>query len=1139
MTFAGSMEKSINGYKNLGDTTDRNWGKFIPDTGSFDNQSNDYQVYKQAQQKAIAEAHKQSLPIEERDKNIRAIVKHLGLSASDRQKLRERGLNDSEIDKGCFASVKPFSELPETINTRLAGIYIGKNGKPHIGSDFQQGILCPIWNQDNLIIGYQVRRESKTNKYVWASTSEKKMEKGDRPKISSHLPNGELPITVFRNSEQKQSYLCDGILKSKIANLKHNINIAGASGGNFLASKNQFLEILDQGYDIYILDGGDILNQQVIKRLKSLAIWVKNNSDKELKFAWYGQIEKDNNDIDEIAKFEYDLLTIDELLELANNCQFIKKKLEQLDKLKRFTPDITFNSKYCLDELIKINPIGKILASKAPMGTGKTYYLKELTNSLNEKFILINNRRVLCSKLAVKLALEYISQGKNITDVKEALSRATDAELEAINGLAIVIDSLLKLLESDYENSFILIDEANQLVESLFLSNTHIKSIRGRVIRLLSDIISKAKGVILADANLSDHTVNFFASLNKKLEVVKVENEYKENNLNCFIYSSQESIKSEIESSIADNEKIMIISDSAKELTAINDLIKRKGINSVLLTQDNLADYPELHRFLDDNGVAIKDENLSVLLLSPVGQSGISLEIGDYFDKVYGLIFGVVSTDTARQLLRRDRSLADRHIWIADRGIGYTTNYDPQEILKNQDFINEQVAIGSQLFSREGQSIDENILNWAKAIIEGKDELRKLAELTAAELITKNNIEKSDYKSILIQELINDGYQVTELDDNELPYDDLFFEQIKGQKTANQWSEAKGITEAPKISEAQAKILENQDSLKQTERYKLKKFKIQQSLPEMKLDEQFIFYGVLKDRFKLINGVNNYYLAQHPEIASILDNNQLIYQFNQVEQNGIYWQFDLKARKLLADLFAELEIQKLIDSDEILDTRKIDSLVKRFNWHRQKLRVFNIKFNNKTYSTKLLKKVLELYGHTLKCVKNDRTGNQLYKVVRMTYKVDKYTVIDKWQDIYSAIERKNLGLIKKDLTIENEEKIDSEQKSAKPIYIKELEMTKEPPNSIKSDLSSLVTSNEDISRDRDLFLEKVPKSELKMQINPIEQNTKFLNRVIKNLGKDYILAMSSHEFGMWAEKWLENGMTQFELNQLVAIREKS
>jgi hypothetical protein len=241
MTFASAIDEKINGYKFIGNSSDGLWGKFILDSGSYPSeQKAQYEQYRLAQQKAIAEAHKQSLPIEERDKNIRAIVKHLRLSERDRQKLRERGLSDSEINEGYFATIRPFSELPSTISTRLAGVYIGRNGNPHIGSDIQQGILCPIWNQDNLIIGYQIRRESKTNKYVWGVTSEKKTDNGDRPKISSHLPNGELPITVFNNSEYKQGYLCDGILKSKIANLKHNINIAGASGGNFLASKNQF-----------------------------------------------------------------------------------------------------------------------------------------------------------------------------------------------------------------------------------------------------------------------------------------------------------------------------------------------------------------------------------------------------------------------------------------------------------------------------------------------------------------------------------------------------------------------------------------------------------------------------------------------------------------------------------------------------------------------------------------------------------------------------------------------------------------------------------------------------------------------------------------------------------------------------------
>jgi len=781
MSFAGTIESHVNGYKNIGDTTDHNWAKFIPNTGSYTSEKKkQYKQFKEAEEQAKLERFKGSLTIEERDKNIRAISEYLGLSEKDHQHLKERGLSDEEIKKGYFCTVKPFSELPDTISTRLAGIYIGRNGQPHIGSEFQQGILCPSFNQNGLITGYQIRRESKNNKYIWGVTREK----ADRPKISSHLPNGELPITVFRNQENKQGFLCDGLLKSKIANSKHNINIGGASGGNFLSSQNQYLELLENGHDVYILDGGDILNRQVIKRLKRLADWTRENTKHELKFAWYRQVEKNNNDIDEIDKFEYDLLTIEELLELAKDTQFLKRKFEQLSKVKKFNPKIKINERYVNDYLIKLDINNIILGIKSPMNTGKSYYLNCLVNSLDERFILIGNRRVLTKKLSNNLALEYISLGKHRDDAIKAFERATDSEIIAENGIAIVIDSLLKLEGTNYEDAVIIIDEANQLIEALFLSNTYIKSVRGRVIRLLADIISKAKSVILCDANLSDHTVNFFASLNKGLEVVKIENEYQENDIKLFSYPSQEGIKSELESRLADNQNLFLVSDSAKDLTAIDDLIKSNH-KSVLLTQNNLADHPKLHRFLDENGIKIKDENIQCLFLSPVGQSGISIEIDGHFDAVFGLFFGVVGTETARQLLRRLRDKCERHIWIADRGIGYTTDYDPQEIIKLQNFKTEQVTIGSQLFSDENDTYKEMIIKQYQAIIEGKDQLRKLSETAAAELIAKNNIEKSDYKEILIDELKTEGYQVTEIEEENYYYDDLFYQAVKTQKTVN------------------------------------------------------------------------------------------------------------------------------------------------------------------------------------------------------------------------------------------------------------------------------------------------------------------------------------------------------------------
>lgn len=1093
MTNVGTLESHINGHKNIGLTKDGTWTKFVLENANYNQESKrEYQKYQEAQERAKQEQFKGSLSIEERDKNIRLISEYLGLSKADKNELLRRGLNEKQIKEGCYATIKPFSELPNNISTRLAGIYIGRNGSPHIGSPFQSGILCPIFTKEGLISGYQIRREDKENKYVWAVTSQK----GDRAKISSHLPNGELPVTVFITGK-KQGFLCDGILKSGIAHHRHGIKISGASGGNFLASKKQYSQLLDDGYDIYVIDGGDILNRQVMKRLSRMASWTANNTNHELKFAWYGQVEKNNNDIDEIDVFEYDLLNINELLELAKTHQFLKRKSEQLNKLKKFTPDLIFKDRYVNDFLMTLDIDGKILGVKAPMNCGKSYYGSNLVHENNEKFILIGNRKVLTNKLSTKFGLEYINQDKCTHDAEIALSRATDKDYPIDNGIAIVIDSLLKLEGTNYSDCTLILDEANQVVESLFLSKTYVQSIRGRVIKLLKNILINCKSIILMDANLSDHTIAIFKYLTPQLEVLKVENTYQENNIKLFVHESQEMIKSDIESKLADGKNITIVSDSAKDLTAIHDLVKDQGINSALLTQRNLGNNPKLHRFMQLNGIKIKEEDIKVLFLSPVAQSGISIELEDYFDCVYGLFFGVVGTETARQLLRRVRHDCERHIWISDKGVGYRTEYDPQKIIELEDFKSDQVIIGSQLFSETNQSIDESILNWAKAIINKKDDLKKFTELTTAELIAKNNIEKSDYKEILLEELKAEGYQIEELKEEDSNYDEIFYKEIKLRKKINDWSDAKGINQAPKIEKSEYEILKNKDGLKETEYYKLRKFSILQSLPEFELSEGFIYTAILKDKYRKINGINNYFLVNNPEIAQTLEHNQLVYQLSQCDKGGIFWQYDLRTKTALVKLFEDLDLKGLIESGKTLSPEDRENWKKRFSWHRQKLRLVGITFNYESCPTILLRRVLALFGHTISFSYRSNQGGRYYSVIRDYWKTDEGDCLEKFDEVYNSINKRYIDLIKQELKVNLEDLDYVGSTKARTDLQQDLNPVPLNPNDINSFSTSGTNSNPYTVSDSDLLLEKVKIIEENQEIialDTLEDNPNLLEK---------------------------------------------
>jgi hypothetical protein len=216
---------------------------------------------KQQRLKAEADRLAQSLSQPERDREIRKLLEQLSLSQAHREDLSRRGLTDELIAAGMFRSVEQWQKLDTEVSYRLAGVSL--DGRSLIT---QPGYLCPVWNVDGLIVGWQLRSDSSdTGKYKWASSVTQKRPHG----TTSHLKEtGELPLTVCRSGgKQEQSLIpnpldnqglskhpaqvrgigiVEGILKPWIAAQLSGQVFVGAAGGNFPASQQQFKEILAQ-----------------------------------------------------------------------------------------------------------------------------------------------------------------------------------------------------------------------------------------------------------------------------------------------------------------------------------------------------------------------------------------------------------------------------------------------------------------------------------------------------------------------------------------------------------------------------------------------------------------------------------------------------------------------------------------------------------------------------------------------------------------------------------------------------------------------------------------------------------------------------------------------------------------------------
>lgn len=304
------------------------FGLFAPDDSDWsDSQKQQWQQRIEADRKLrqnrLTLELASSLPVDGRNRAIKTLHKYLGLSQKHRQNLLARNLTDAQIEAGYFFTIHPNQELPPGIPANLPGV-ISTRLNDHAWGKLATktpGFACPAFDVEGNIIGWQLRVDDATdNKYRWA--------KGWK---SSHLPNGELPITVCRpvspienelactdpttsserstesvNSELVESVLrknvglAEGLLKPYIAAQKLGQIFIGAAGGNFgTIQLKASLDALKPDIITLYPDAGAVSNPHVMRRYQETINLIKGWGY-ALQVAWWGQIDKTHPDIDEL-----------------------------------------------------------------------------------------------------------------------------------------------------------------------------------------------------------------------------------------------------------------------------------------------------------------------------------------------------------------------------------------------------------------------------------------------------------------------------------------------------------------------------------------------------------------------------------------------------------------------------------------------------------------------------------------------------------------------------------------------------------------------------------------------------------------------------------------------------------------------
>lgn len=302
------------------------WGKIAELEAAAAEEREEWRRQREQQRKLRRQeealARSQLLNEAERDIQIRDIFSQLSLNRTHRADLLRRNLTESQIDRGMFRSVERWQKLERTVSHRLAGVNITGRGLTNPST----GYLCPIWNENQKIIGWQLRLDNPDDggKYRWPTSASKKRPNGP----TAHLQNGELPLTYCQPEEiaSLDIGLAEGILKPWIASQKRKQIILGASGGNFASSPETFKRYLDAASKqlggtkncILYADGGATANANVIRQYKATILLAKQFGY-QVRIGWWGQTSKDDPDIDELPiQTQIETIDLDRFLKLTS-----------------------------------------------------------------------------------------------------------------------------------------------------------------------------------------------------------------------------------------------------------------------------------------------------------------------------------------------------------------------------------------------------------------------------------------------------------------------------------------------------------------------------------------------------------------------------------------------------------------------------------------------------------------------------------------------------------------------------------------------------------------------------------------------------------------------------------------------------
>ena len=290
---------------------------------------------------------------------------------------------------------------------------------------------------------------------------------------------------------------------------------------------------------------------------------------------------------------------------------------------------------------------------KSPYDTGKTQLLTKIMKKYKQKRVLfLSYRKTLTSDL-----MSSFSE-LGFKDYRDAICNETNKliiQLESINK----IKPSFLFLDEEFEipkYDLVIIDEVESILQQ-FNSET-FQGESKNAFEFIDAIISNSNKLITLDGDLSFRGFNYIKYFGNSINII---NPIKKNNKIFYLIDNKNTFYGNIEASLNDNKKIVIVSQSSKKCKNLFVFIQQK--------------YPDLKVALYTGISSDKDKNelsnvlenwvkLDVLIYSPTIESGVNFDI-NHFDKIFGVVSSGCNSQRAFcQMLSRVRKVKDKNITL-------------------------------------------------------------------------------------------------------------------------------------------------------------------------------------------------------------------------------------------------------------------------------------------------------------------------------------------------------------------------------------------------------------------------------------------------------------------------------------------